>query len=404
MTHRLSERHQPMDRLERLKLGIRQSRSRTATVGTTPRGSTNTPQPAAKATRQNHRRARRKRNIILCRTQEAYTCQLSLLILLHTRSYDTLRPVHQDDSQRSIEFDCATLPRTSRRVSFEGLLKNLCCQDTIAIQLPYLNALEESLIDALQLLHSHNISFPVSAEDIEFSRHWDGDCGDISSFKLFLLFNKKASWASDRLPPTWKAEQLSSAKSIFFIPKLLARLGASPKPTLLDHASQQALAAYLREKPTFHHDKYCLGIAPVTAELAHQIAYNLVTRNMAEKSLEVLESFFGGPMPLPEPGASPDNIYRTFSSLRARAVASEDCRGCARLDRDLEAKLLVNSPAMVTRFVCCRAEVASVLREPDRKQWWLTAMDLYDAFLSGQGPGSSLERVCAFDLNHYRDK
>ncbi|KAI1360696.1 hypothetical protein F5Y08DRAFT_348527 [Xylaria arbuscula] len=219
-----------MDRLERLKRQTRESRLRTATVGTTPRGSTNTPQPAAKATRQNHRRARRKRNVILCRTQEAYTCQLSLLILLHTRSYDTLHPVHQDDSQRSIEFDYATLPRTSRRVSFEGLLKNLCYQDTIAIQLPYLNALEESLVDALQLLHSHNISFPVSAKDIEFSRHWDGDCGDIRSFKLFLPFNKKASWTSDRLPLTWKAEQLSSAKSIFFIPKVKT---SDPAPSRL---------------------------------------------------------------------------------------------------------------------------------------------------------------------------
>ncbi|KAI3339397.1 hypothetical protein F4824DRAFT_43468 [Ustulina deusta] len=124
-------------------------------------------------------------------------------------------------------------------------------------------------------------------------------------------------------------------------------------------------------------------------------------RNMAEKSREVLELFFGGPMLLPEPGTSLDTICTTFSSLRARAVDSEECRGCARLDRDLEAKLLVDSPAMVTRFVCCRAEVALVLRDSDRKQWWLTAMDLYDAFLSSEGPSLSLERVCVYDLNHY---
>ncbi|KAJ8133513.1 hypothetical protein O1611_g103 [Lasiodiplodia mahajangana] len=394
-----------MDRLERLKLGTRQSHSRTTSVGTTRRGSTNTPQPAAKATRQNHRRARRKRNVILCRTQEAYTCQLSLLILLHTRSYDTLRPVHQDDSQRSIKFDCATLPRTHYRVSFEGLLLNLCYQDTIAIQLPYLNALEERLVDALQLLHSHNISFPVSAEDIEFSQRWNSDRGDIRSFKLFLPFNKKASWASDRLPPTWKVDQLSSAKSIFFVPKLLARLATSPKPTLQDHASQQALATYFRERPTLHHEKYCLGITPITAELAHQIAYNFVMRNMAKESCEILESFFGGPMPLPEPGTPPDAICRTLSDLRARAVESGEHHGInTLLYQDLEAKLLVDSPAMVTRFVCCRAKVASVLGDPDERQWWLTAMDLYDAFLSSQGPSSSLERVCAFDLNRYRDK
>ncbi|KAI0535508.1 hypothetical protein GGR58DRAFT_515341 [Xylaria digitata] len=127
-------------------------------------------------------------------------------------------------------------------------------------------------------------------------------------------------------------------------------------------------------------------------------------RNMAEKSREVLELFFGGPMLLPEPGTTPDTICSVFSRLRARVVDSNECRGCAGLDQDLKAKLLVDSPAMVTRLVCCRAKVASVLRDPDRKQWWLTAMDLYDAFLSSQGPGSSLERVCAFDLNHYRDE
>ncbi|KAF2973201.1 hypothetical protein GQX73_g303 [Xylaria multiplex] len=388
-----------MDRLKRLKL-------RNPAVGPTPRNSIKPPQPTAN-TRQNHRRARKKakkRNVILCHTREAYSCQLSLLILLHSRSYGTLHPIHQDDSQCSIEFDYAALPRTSCLISFGGLLKDLCCEDTIAVQLPYLDALEERLVGALHLLHSYNISFPVSAEEIEFSRRCEDDWGNIESTKLFLPYNEKASWASDELPPTWKADQLSSARSIFFVPKLLARLGVSSKPTLLDHASQQALATYLRENPTFQHDKYCLGITPVTAELAHQIAYNLVMRSMAEKSREVLELFFGGPMLLPKPNTSPDTICSVFSRLRARVVDSNERHGCAGLDQDLKAKLLIDSPAMVTRLVCCRAKAASVLRDPDRKQWWLIAMDLYDAFLSSQGPGSSLERVCAFDLNHYRDK
>ncbi|KAI0535509.1 hypothetical protein GGR58DRAFT_441033 [Xylaria digitata] len=207
-----------MDRLKRLKLRTHESRPGAPAVGATSRNSIKLPQPTAK-TRQNHRRARKKakkRNVILCRTREAYTCQLSLLILLHSRSYDTLHPIDQDDSQRSIEFDYATLPRTSCRVSFEGLLKDLCCQNTIAIQLPYLDALEESLVGALHLLHSYNISFPVSAEEIEFSRRWNDDWGNIESIKLFLPYNEKASWASDELPPTWKADQLSSARSIFF--------------------------------------------------------------------------------------------------------------------------------------------------------------------------------------------
>ncbi|KAH8163357.1 hypothetical protein CIB48_g4894 [Xylaria polymorpha] len=395
-----------MDRLKTLKLPTRASRSRTAAAAGTmmkdDRQSRRSAHSQAKKTRRKHDGARKK-NVILCRTEEAYTCHLTLLILLHAKSYNSLHPIRHHDSQRSIEFDFASFPSASYRVFFNDLLEALCCQDTLPSKLPYLDALQQSLLDVLQLLHSHNISFPVSTSDIEFSRHINEKWRDIKSLKLFLPFNKKACWASDKLPPSWKADQLACAESIFFIPKLLTRLAASPQPTLLDLASQQALTVYLRENPTFQHDKYCLGIHPLMAELAHQIAYCLVMRNMAEKSREFLESFFGEPMPLPEPGTSPDTICSTLSSLRARAVDSEEYHGCARLDRDLEAKLLVDSPAMLTRFVCCRAKVASVLRDADEKQWWLTAMDLYDAFLSSQGPSSRLERVCAFDLNHYRD-
>ncbi|KAK5627742.1 hypothetical protein RRF57_003457 [Xylaria bambusicola] len=395
-----------MDRLERLKLPIRASRSKTAAPsarGTMMKDDRQFARSQVKKTRRKHDSARKK-NVILCRTEEAYTCHLSLLILLHTKSYNTLHPIRQDNSQQSIEFDFASFPSASYRVSFNDLLEALCCQKTLPSKLPYLDALQQSLVDVLQLLHSHNISFPVSTSDIEFSRHISEEWRDIKSLKLFLPFNKKACWASDKLPPSWKADQLACAESIFLIPKLLTRLAASPQPTLLDLASQQALTVYLRENPTFHHDKYCLGITPITAELAHQIAYNLVMRNMAKESCEILESFFGGPMPLPEPGAPPDAICRTLSDLRARAVESGKHHGSnTMLYQDLKAKLLVDSPAMVTRFVCCRAKVASVLRDPDKRQWWLTAMDLYDAFLSNHGPSSRLERVCAFDLNHYRD-
>ncbi|KAI2601698.1 hypothetical protein GGR54DRAFT_96999 [Hypoxylon sp. NC1633] len=141
----------------------------------------------------------------------------------------------------------------------------------------------------------------------------------------------------------------------------------------------------------------------IASTSAHEIAYSLVTHNLAEKSRDVLESFFGGPMPLPEPGTPPGTIYKTFSDLRVCAVESgKQHGGSAVLSQDLEAKLLINSPAMVTRFVCCRAEVASALRDPNEQEWWLRAMELYDAFLTGQEPSYRLERVCAFDLYHIR--
>ncbi|KAI3329702.1 hypothetical protein F4824DRAFT_492734 [Ustulina deusta] len=86
-------------------------------------------------------------------------------------------------------------------------------------------------------------------------------------------------------------------------------------------------------------------------------------RNTAKKTLEVLESFFGGLMLLPEPGTTPDTISSVFSSLRACVLDSNECYSCARLDQNLKAKLPVDSPAL--------------------------------------GPSSRLERVCAFDLYYY---
>ncbi|KAI0403170.1 hypothetical protein F4802DRAFT_599315 [Xylaria palmicola] len=322
------------------------------------------------ASHRKNRRARKQRgwDVIKLHTQETYTCQLSLLILLHSRSYGSLRPVRQHDAERIIEFDLAHMPRNSFGMRFDGLLDSLSCEDTIAAQLPYLDALEASLVDALHLLHSRNISFPISARYITFWRRRDEDRGDMKSTKLFLPFNKHARWGSDKWPPTWKAEDLARARSIFFIPKLLARLSTSAKPTLLDPATQQSLATYLKEHSIHRHDKYCMGIAPLTPRLAYQIAKSLVKRGETEKCREVLESFFGGPLPLPEPGTSPGGIYKTFMDLRACAVESER-HGSATWDRDLEPKLLMDSPTMVLRFVLCRAKVASLRGDPDTEHW-----------------------------------
>ncbi|KAI1270309.1 hypothetical protein F5Y18DRAFT_9824 [Xylariaceae sp. FL1019] len=390
-SYQTSEPRPPMDRLKALK---------PATPASGPKDDRRYRAPAKK-TRGEHA-GTHKKNVIYCRTEAAYTCQSSLLSLLNAKSYNTLRPLYQDDSQRSIEFNLS-FPTGSHQVPFSVLLEALCCQETLFSKLPYLDALEQSLVDALSFLHSHNISFPISTSCIAFSRHRSEKWNEIRSLRLFLSFNKKACWASNRLPSSWKTDQLACAESIFFVPKLLIRLAATPPPIVLDFASQHALAVHLKDHPSYKHDKYCLDISPLTAKLAHQIAYCLVMRSKAVESRDVLELFFGGPLPLPELGTPPDTIYRTFSNLRARTVESaKQYGGNTVLDQDLEAKLLVDSPAIVTRFVCCRAEVASGLRQPDKKHWWLIAMDLYDAFLASQGPSSSLERVCAFDLNHIR--
>ncbi|KAI3342060.1 hypothetical protein F4824DRAFT_513831 [Ustulina deusta] len=90
-------------------------------------------------------------------------------------------------------------------------------------------------------------------------------------------------------------------------------------------------------------------------------------RNMAEKSREVLEFFFGGPMPLPELGTLPNIISSVFSSLRARTLDFNKCYSYTR------AKVIL----------------------------WLIAIDLYNAFFFSQRPNSRLKRACAFDLNYY---
>ncbi|KAI1271642.1 hypothetical protein F5Y07DRAFT_340610 [Xylaria sp. FL0933] len=280
---------------------------------------------------------------------------------------------------------------------FEKIVRQLRKECAVATQLSYLEALEKSLVDALDTLHSHNISFPISAKNIEYSRKQVSISGDLEDVRLFLPYNKNAGWASDSLPPTWKADQLSSARSIFFLPKLFARLAASSKPILLDFESQKALAMYFVEKPGSYLEENCLGIVPMTAMLAQQIAINLAMRGglmWAEKSRKFLELFFGGPMPLPEPSTSIDTIYKIFSDLRARAIESEEHhRSSTEAYRDLQPKLLVDSPELVTRLLWCRTKIAFELDDSDKKQWNFITKKLNAAIRSSRGPSSRLEKV-----------
>ncbi|RYO91426.1 hypothetical protein DL766_009852 [Monosporascus sp. MC13-8B] len=347
-------------------------------------------------------RSVRKCITIQCRSDKAYTCQLSLLILLNARSCCTLRLIDQSDSRRSIE---VRRPRAARSIPFDDFLYRIGGRDPFPIQLGHLDTLEESLVTALRLLHAKRISFPVSAEQIELLQPLTSVPDSTTRPTLFLPYNKRATWASDDLPPTWQADQLSDARLIFRIAKLLLRLSDLPSgPALLDLPSQHALATHLSRNPPSYHIDLCLGVAPVTAELAYQIALALVLRNKGQESCDVLESFFGGPIPLPKPGTSPDTIYISFLQLRARVCHPGGRRGSAGLDQDFEDKLQLDSPATLARLVCCRAQAATLLKEHDEPQWWLTAMSLYDAFLSHTGPSSKLERICAFDLYRYRDE
>lgn len=75
--------------------------------------------------------------------------------------------------------------------------------------------LEESLVGALRLLHANNISFPVTIEEIALLRSSSTSPDRTTPFRLYLMYNKKATWASNKLPSTWKDDQLAGAS--FFI-------------------------------------------------------------------------------------------------------------------------------------------------------------------------------------------
>lgn len=63
-----------------------------------------------------------------------------------------------------------------------------------------------------------------------------------------------------------------------------------------------------------------MGIYLVTAQLAHKSAYYLVIRKIVDKSCEVLDFFFGGPMPLPDFSIILYIICKTFIDFRRYVI------------------------------------------------------------------------------------
>lgn len=164
--------------------------------------------------------------------------------------------------------------------------------------------------------------------------------------------------------------------------------GSSSKLTF-DLPSQQALATYLSNNPPIHHISLCLGIAPMTAELAFETSHAFVKHKKGEECRDVLNRFFGF-FPVPKHKRSPNTIYAALVQRRAFVL------------RDSEDIFQHISPETCTRLVCCRAEAATVLKETCAPQWWITAMNLYDAFLSHKQPTLRIERICALDLYSHR--
>lgn len=141
----------------------------------------------------------------------------------------------------------------------------------------------------------------------------------------------------------------------------------------------------------------------MTAELTYHVALAFAKNHKTQESRDVLEFFFGGPMPLHKPGTSPDTIYMSYVQLRACVSLSAGSLDCSGSDKTLEDEFKAISTATLTRMVCCRAETATHFRDLDEPQWWRMAMSLYDAFLFDEPPIEVLERICAFDLYRFRE-
>lgn len=142
---------------------------------------------------------------------------MSLLIILNARKWPTPRLVRHSSSQRTIEVDP---PRASRLIPFQEFLDSIGTQSCLPIQLRLLDALEESLVGALRLLHANNISFPVSIEQIALLRPSSTSPDGTTLATLYLMYNKRANWASDTWPPTWQEDQLAGARLFFHIAKV----------------------------------------------------------------------------------------------------------------------------------------------------------------------------------------
>ncbi|KAI1169998.1 hypothetical protein F4777DRAFT_592276 [Nemania sp. FL0916] len=271
--------------------------------------------------------------------------------------------------------------------------------------------MESRLVATMRLLHTHGISFPVSMRQMAVCM-WivEGD-PDLSLFSLFLWHNENAAWASDTMPSTWQDDQIADARYFFHVAKVFVRLtNRSTRYALLDIPTQRILATYINKDAVRRRVDLCLSaVAPMTAELAFQIALWFARYHEARECCEFLNSFFGEPMVLPEPGTSPKAIYSSYVELRGRALDSHGYNDGNGLEwRYYDEILNTLSPVMFTRLVCCRAQAATILCEGDERQWWRTAMALYDVFPTIIGNSKSIpsspERICANDYYRFRDE
>ncbi|KAI0530063.1 hypothetical protein GGR58DRAFT_494747 [Xylaria digitata] len=87
----------------------------------------------------------------------AYTCQVSLLIILNARNCPAPRLVRHSDSQRAIEVD---FPSASHLIPLLRSPDSIGTDSSIPIQPGLLDVLEETLVGALCSLHAKTSRYP----------------------------------------------------------------------------------------------------------------------------------------------------------------------------------------------------------------------------------------------------
>lgn len=300
-------------------------------------------------------RPRRRRHVLTlrCRSTSALDCQMQLLIYLYNRLHCAPRPLERDPKTCSLKVEMPTSPARYSIVSWEFLVKSTgrsrradidlvarftrdtdTAIGTGTARLVVMDALEDQLVSAIRLLHSKDISFPVTAECISFLVAAD----ESTPPRLFLGYNKRAAWASDMQRDwerdqeqdqgkrdffgqgdpfsrglAWQDGELAQARALFAMTKALlavcsspaaAAAAAAPAPTTttLDPDAQSLIALYfLAAQSTEEHLYYCAEAAITTGarmslsvELAVALAQRFTAWHRTKGALDIIKAFAGG--------------------------------------------------------------------------------------------------------------
>ncbi|KAI1771986.1 hypothetical protein F4818DRAFT_454192 [Hypoxylon cercidicola] len=335
--------------------------------------------------RRRRHRANQNRDISLVNfpTPEIYNFQKNLHIILNARFRCTFSIVHLDQSKSTVEFARPTL------VGYKPLCRfidNIGCEHTHTLP-EGLDLVEEQFFQVLHFFHDRDIFFPVSTKNIEITLPTHRGPAYPRLFLPLCRLSRDIKLAAHKkdLRSTWKA------RSFFRFAKVLLRIDAylssdsSPRPIVLDLESQHALIYGIRRNPNADNLILCEYVAPMIPELACAVVYAPRFYNSGHRARNVSYEFFGGPMPLPEPGTPPDAIYDCFVQLRARVDHSRYRDENTAWDPKLENNLHLDSIITFLRLFWCRAAVAMTLGEPNRKRWIDTAKALLNASLAYDG-------------------